>query len=437
MLHFLTRAASSHPRKVLLAWAVAGVAVTLPAPNWDRNTQDDDIRFLPADSPTARGQKLLEDAFPAEVAASRVLFAAERADGSLTIDDLARVERTADRLRQLRRNDPDLGITGVVCYKDGPIGARLMAEDGRCTLIQVGLSSPYLAVQTRQRVDRAEAEVRSEFAGSGLRLYTTGPAGLGRDLVRASSEGLERTTLATLALVVVVLLAVYRSPLLALVPVASIGVAAWVSIKILCLATLIPGVHLVNVSQIFLIVILFGAGTDYCLFLISRYREELERGDDPEAGIVRTLRSTAGALVASAATVACGLATMGFAEFGKIRTAGPVMAVGLGVGLLAALTLTPALLRLGRFTLFWPHPIRLRPTSVVVAGLWGRISDFVVRRPAAVLFAAAIPLTVLAVLGLRVKPSFKPTGDLAVNADSVQGVAAVSAATSRPARRDH
>jgi RND superfamily putative drug exporter len=146
--------------------------------------------------------------------------------------------------------------------------------------------------------------------------------------------------------VVVALLLVYRSPLLALVPLVTIGVSVWVALELLALVTLIPGVHLANISQVFAVVILFGAGTDYCLFLISRYREELEDGKPAPKALRRSVRMVGGALAASAGTVICGLGLMGFAEFAKIRSAGPVIALGLAVALAASLTLTPALLRL-------------------------------------------------------------------------------------------
>src|SRR5207249_2322202 len=141
--------------------------------------------------------------------------------------------------------------------------------------------SPFLALQTQAAVDRTTEVLQQRIrqAGSSApKLYATGSAGIGRDLVTAASESLDGTTLATVLLVVVVLLLVYRAPLLALVPLATIAVSVWVSMELLALMTLVPGVHLVNISKIFAIVILYGAGTDYCLFLISRYREELSAG---------------------------------------------------------------------------------------------------------------------------------------------------------------
>ena len=126
--------------------------------------------------------------------------------------------------------------------------------------------------------------------------------------------------MATVLLVVFILLAVYRAPLLALVPLVTIAGSVWVALEILALCTLIPGFYLVNISEIFAVVMLYGAGTDYCLFLISRYREELGHGHAPATALSRSVGSVSGALVASAATVICGLGLMGFAEFAKVRS---------------------------------------------------------------------------------------------------------------------
>jgi RND superfamily putative drug exporter len=259
----------------------------------------------------------------------------------------------------------------------------------------------------------------------------TGPAGIGRDLIRASADSLEFTTVATVLLVVIVLLLVYRAPLLALIPLLTIAMSVWVSLKLLAIMTLIPGVHLVSVAKVFAIVILYGSGTDYCLFLISRYKEELGDGHGINTALQRSVGNVGGALAASAGTVICGLGLMGLAEFAKVRCAGPAIALSLAVALLASLTLAPAFLCLMQRFVFWPARTPASPGQVLPlrrkdqATLWDRISRGVVARPVLIWSVAALLLAPLAVLGLKVKPNYKPTGELHPQSASVRGVAAI------------
>jgi RND superfamily putative drug exporter len=429
MFRFLGRLAVRHPGKICAAWLALAVVLTVIAPSWRKHAQDDDIRFLPAGTPSLRAHVLLEQAFPQDVSASRAVFALERTDEILTPKDLELADRLTVRLKNLQRDEPALQINGVVSSKDGPAASRLMAADGKCTLIQVALATPYLAAQTRTTVDRCEEVIRAEIAQAGSdvpQLYVTGPAGVGRDLVKAGTDSLDQTTIATVVLVIVVLLAVYRAPLLALVPLITIGVSAWVALQALALVTLIPGVHLMNISQVFAIVILFGAGTDYCLFLISRYKEVLERGQATAIGVRRSIAAVGEALAASAGTVVCGLAMMGFADFAKVRCAGPVIALALAIGLAASLTLTPALLQLTGLAAFWPGRITVRqPNQRRRSTFWGKVAKLVVKKPGWVWVGTCALLAPFVMLGLWTSPTFSPVGDLKPTSDSVLGLDAI------------
>lgn len=438
MFRILGRFTAAHPWVICGAWLAAGVLLTLAAPAWDASTQDDDVRFLPNRCPSVRGYHLLEKSFPQDIFASRAIFAVER-DGSLTSADFSLVDGFVDALKTLKQEEPHLQIGGIASYRDGLIGKRLTSADGTCTLIQVSLGTPFMALQTRMTVDRADACLREilQKAGSDApRLMATGPAGIGRDLIQASANSLEGTTLATVGLVVVVLLLVYRAPLLALVPLATIAISVWVSLQSLALLTLVPGVHLVNVARIFAIVILYGAGTDYCLFLISRYQEELSHGHDCRKALQRSIGNVGGALAASAGTVICGLGLMGFAEFAKVRCAGPAIALSLAVALLSSLTLAPAMLCLVGRVVFWPARVPSRQDHVHSHGLrgpstashdplWERLSRSVVARPGLIWSVAVVALLPLAILGLNVTPNYKPTGELASTCSSVQGLGAI------------
>jgi RND superfamily putative drug exporter len=428
MFTFLGRFTARRPWLICGAWLAVGLLVSWAAPPWDSRAHDDDIHFLPERCASVRGYNLLEQAFPHDVFASRVVFAIERPSAALSDDDLALIDQLVGELSRLRQAEPDLQIKGICSHRDPFLGKRMLSADGRCVLIQVSLGTPYLALQTRATVDRAEAVVRRRLAQAPTApaLYTTGPAGVGRDLTAAGADSLDRTTVATFLLVVGILLVVYRSPLLALVPLVTIAAAVWVALKLLALCTLIPGFHLVNISQIFAVVMLYGAGTDYCLFLISRYREELARGSPPRHALSAAVGGVGGALAASAGTVVCGLSLMGLAEFAKVRCGGPAIAISLIVALVAALTLTPALLQLLGRAVFWPadlpRPRLLQPGS---EGVWGGISRRVAARPVLVWVVAVVLLIPLAVLGLRVQPSYRATGELSPRSSSVLGLAAI------------
>src|SRR4051812_4237123 len=185
----LGRWAVHHPLLICAAWVALAVGLTLVAPSWRTQAQDDDIRFLPARCPSVRGLQLLEQAFPQDVFASKAVVAVERPDAPLTPADFALIDRVAAAVDDLRRAEPQLAITNVVSHRDGLMGGRLVSADKRSTLIQVSLSTPYMAVQTRTTVDRVETEMRAVLAtadAAALRFFVTGPAGIGRDLVRAS-----------------------------------------------------------------------------------------------------------------------------------------------------------------------------------------------------------------------------------------------------------
>ncbi len=434
MFHCLGRIPARFPWTVCACWLVIGVTLSLSAPEWDTRSQDDDVRFLPDRFTSVRAYHLLEQAFPQDVFASRVVFAVERQTTPLSGSDYKVVDQLVADFEKLRKDAPELKLGKIDSYQDGIVGARLISPDQQCTLIQVSLGTPYLAVSTLNAVDRAREVVNKRLAqvADPPTVYATGWAGIGHDLTKSCATSLEDTTWATVLLVVIVLLLVYRAPLLALIPLATIACSVWVAMNLLAMMTLIPGVHLMNVSKIFAIVILYGAGTDYCLFLISRYREELENGKETGDAVTGGVAGVGDALTASAGTVMIGLGLMALAEFAKIRYAGPAIALSLGVALLASLTLTPALLRLVGAAAFWPGKSpkllakdKLLRKMKLRLGFWDWVSRRVAARPVLTWTIATLLLAPLVLIGLHIQPTYRATGELSCHAESLRGMAAV------------
>ena len=159
MFKLLARLVTDRPWRVCAVWLVAAILLTWLAPKWENSSHDDDIRSLPDRCASVRGYHLLEEAFPQDVFASKAIFAVERTEAPLTAADFALVDKLVDDLEQLR-HDPDLKIGNIISHRDGLIGTRLTSADGHCTLIQVALGTPYLALQTRTTLDRTDAQLQ-------------------------------------------------------------------------------------------------------------------------------------------------------------------------------------------------------------------------------------------------------------------------------------
>ncbi|MSR30557.1 MAG: MMPL family transporter [Gemmataceae bacterium] len=428
MYRWLGRFAANHPWLICCAWLLMGVSATWFAPSWDKNSQDDDIRFLPARCDSVRGYHLLEEAFPGDIFASKAVFLVERKSGPLEALDYSFLDRAVTALRKLAVAEPNLQIGKILYEKDPIIGKKLVSENKSCSLVQVFLATPYMANQTRQTVDRVEKVFRENFpteVNGPVRVMVTGLAAVGRDLVSAGGSSLESTTVATILLVIVTLLFVYRAPGLALIPLVTIAWAVWIALEFLALCTLIPGFQLMNISRIFAVVMLYGAGTDYCLFLISRYREELENGLSRSDALVMALEKVGGAITASAGTVICGMGLMILAEFAKVRCGGPAIAMGLFVALLASITLAPALLAIFGKVAFWPGKVTCKSPFQDRQTLWGRFGNLIVSRPITSLLVVTAVLTPLAVLGLQISPSYRATGELSQRSQSILGMKSI------------
>ena len=248
----------------------------------------------------------------------------------------------------------------------------------------------------------------------GLNAWVTGPAGFVADLVTAFGGIDGVLLLVALAAVLLILVVVYRSPLLPLVVIVT-------AVFALCLAGLVvyrladAGTIVLNgQAQGILSILVVGASVDYALLLVARYREELRRFDHPAQAMRRAIRACLEPIAASAGTVIAGLLCLLLSELGSNRSLGPVAAIGIASALLASLTLLPAILLVagGRSRVFfWPrvprHTTQVEAEQDVtvdgVGGLWGRLARWVARRARRVWVVTAIVLAAFA--------AFLPTFD--------------------------
>ncbi|NNE00374.1 MAG: MMPL family transporter [Pirellulaceae bacterium] len=326
--------------------------------------------------------------------------------------------------------DRDLGpwnsMTDVLSWDDKVIGSRMQKENARLAVMQ--LSSELAATGNIKTVEavadllRQVREYSMHYTDPGLHLEMTGSAAIGGETLLAARDAIRYTEWITVVMILLILAGVYRAPLLVAVPMISIGTAVLVSMSLVALLTqwsidkTIPALDLrvFTTSRIFIVVILFGAGTDYCLFLIARLREEAVKAEWPEA-CRNALSGVTGALMGSALTTVVGLGMLWIARFGKFHYTGPIIAICLLVGLLICTTLTPAMLRALGPKVFWPNVVKQQwsPTmsllgdsavnrsGTVGGGLWSWIALMITRRPVLWLLIGVVFLAVPGIYGLR------------------------------------
>lgn len=257
-------------------------------------------------------------------------------------------------------------LIDVLSWQEPVVGRTLSSKSGR---LAVGQLSTELA--STSNIDTFEAaadliahakQYSTRFVDSGLGLGLTGSGAIGGETLAAARDAIAYTEWFTVAMILIILTVVYRSPLLIAVPMISILIAVFVSTGLVTHLTQASmngttswlNMRIFTTSRIFVVVILFGAGTDYCLFLISRLREEYVRHDWADASRM-SLSKVSGALIGSALTTIVGLGMLSIADFGKFQHTGPVIAICLSVGLLVCLTFTPALLYGIGPRVFWPN----------------------------------------------------------------------------------
>ncbi|MET7383124.1 MMPL family transporter [Streptomyces sp. NPDC005526] len=402
------RAAVLRPWVTISAWIVAAVALAVLAPQL--KSTSDQADFLPSHYESVQAAKVQERAFPQhEQPAAVAVF--QRADGQkLTAADRTEVAEIASRLQ-------GLGIDRIKRVETGP---QAVSPNGRIALASVvaTVKDPY-DPGLMKSVGKLREQARPMLEGTGLKLGVTGQAASALDSKEASGDTDSMIMSATLVLIVVLLLLIFRSPLIAVLPVLIIGLAFMVATGLISTAAEIGGLKADSSISAILIVVLFGVGTDYILFLLFRHREQLRSGQAPKQAMI-TAVSLVGETIASAAgAVIVAFLALLLSTMGMLRTMGPSLAISVAVALLAGLTLVPAVFSLLGTKAYWPSKSwREQPKNAVAA----RVGRLAARRPGVVAAVTGGLLAVLAggVLGFRAE--FDTTSSLPQHLESVRAM---------------
>jgi RND superfamily putative drug exporter len=391
---FLRSMVTGRPGWVVVFWVALACAMGLLAPNLTRLAAEGQASLLGGDAESLGAAEVLRRAWPDQAYESLVVAALHRSSG-LTAVDLGYATRLAERILAQDRPKAVLRVLGP--GSPAPVAARLRSNDGTVALVVVPLSTSFVAPATHEAVAWLQSQTRADRLElpRGLEVRWAGDALIGRDFMGNVQTSLDRAAVATVLLLLGVLFAVYRSAWLALVPLATIGISLVMARSVLAWMTL-AGWEVSPLVELFLVALLFGCGTDFCLFISWRFGEHWDAGD-PARAMRLALERSSSTLLTSAGTVIVGLSLMGTTRFKLFSSTGPSVAIGLAITLVAALTLAPALLVI---------VARLRPRSFAgltapSSGFWERVARAALARPIVSWSVAVLAMAPLAVLGLR------------------------------------
>jgi RND superfamily putative drug exporter len=395
---------------VLVLWLLAAVITSSAFPSLGEEINNDNSAFLPANAPSNQAATLAAPLLGSSNTAY-ILVVASRGGSELTPPDLAAVSRASSAAH---------GVSGVLAVQ-GPS----LSADGNAAQLRVRIAAPRNDIATTQKI---LTELQNTFprtgAPAGLQFHTAGQIATAVANQASSNRSGNEIQLFSILFIVVLLLVVFRAPLAALITLLPAGLALVISTRLIGELGA-HGLKISSITQVLLIVLLLGAGTDYGLFLVFRVREELRDGHDGREAVVRALVRVGESITASAGTVILALLTLLLASFGLYHDLGLPLAVGMVVMLAIGLTLLPALLAIFGRAVFWP--VRIKP-GAQREGAWARVAARLVRRPAVTLGAGLILFLALAAAALGFSSSgFGGATSAPAGSDAAAGNAALAA----------
>jgi putative drug exporter of the RND superfamily len=404
---------------VIGVWIVLAVALPLSFPSLGEMAQKHPLAILPSDATSSVTAQKMTEAFHESGNDDLLLVTLINEDGLGPAD-----EKTYRQLVEVLRQD----ITDVVMVQDfvntPELRGFLTSQDKKAWVLPVGLAGELGTPRSFDSYNRVAGIIEHTVAGEQgsdgpLTVHLTGPAATVADLTVAGNRDRVPIEIAIAVMVLVVLLVVYRSAVTMLLPLVTIGSSLVIAQALVSAFSELTGAGVSNQSIIFLSAIMAGAGTDYAVFLISRYHDYLRSGSDSDEAVRAAMTSIGKVISASAATVGITFLLLSFAKMGVFRSVGVSSAIGIGVAYLAGLTLLPAIL-----VLAGPRGW-VKPRRELTARFWRRSGIRIVRRPVAHLTASLFILALLAGFAMFGRYNYDDRKAVAASAPSSVGYAAL------------
>lgn len=396
----------ARPWWIIGSWIIAGVLVVLLSPQLVTFTSNNNSSFLPSSYESVQAQAVAAKYFPSDAGATGTIVVSATNGGVLSAAD----QQKADALAVSLTDDKIPSVVSVTT------SAPYLSANMKVQLVQVVFTGQAGDAGPNAAVPIVRDKTNTFLEGSGLSGGLTGNAAISVDSTSAFDSAEVIITIATVLLILLLLGIVFRSVLIAILPIVVIGAVHEMAQSIT--ADLADWFHFVVGPELapLLVVVMFGVGTDYIVFLLFRYREQLSEGDEPKKALVYSLSKVGEVIASAAGTVMAAFAALLVASLESLRTLAPGLIVGIALMLVAALTLVPAILSLLGINLFWPTRPAARVSSRRTRS--ERIGDMVSRHPGIVLATWSVLLIGLAFGTIGFKTTYNQLAELPASTPS-------------------
>ena len=419
MFGWLGRTVVRHPWWTIVAWLIAAVLLVAFAPKLNTSSNQQD--FLPSNYESIQASSLAQRAFPS--GDQRLAFetvVVKRSDGQpLTPDDQRRIGAVATALQAKQ-------IKGVRAVATDP--ARSLAANREIQVITVGLTNQFdqnTFETNKDAVEQVRGVATQQLRGSGLSYGVAGDFASALDNEESDNQTLALIGIVTIVLIIALVSIIFRSPIAALLPIVVIFLVSQVSTAVTGYFGKAFDLNFDEGFNVIILVVLYGIGTDYMLFLLFRFRERLRMGEEKKTAMITTVERVGEAIASAAGAVIVAFLVLLLAKFKAFGSLGPQLAIAVGVMFITAMTLVPALVSLLGRAVFWPSKSWKKEPK---GALWTRLGAGVGRRPVVAALSSGLVLVALAVMALGLKADYDFQAGAPQNTESARALKDLRAA---------
>lgn len=351
------------------AWLAVTMLLAMFAPS-AKEYEISNLQSIPEDAKSVIAQNKVDEYFAGNEGTPAILVFQAKDGGEVELQQLAPLFKELDKVAGIKEVVPLLQLPPQAT-------ANFFSEDKSTLILPLTFEPEFDSKKMRTSQEKISEIVKEK---TDLALNITGPAGIAVDSLNLFSRADVVLLLSTVGLILILLIVIYRSPLLALIPLLAAVFVYEVVNQIVGLMGK-AGLAISNQTLSIMTILLFAAVIDYSLFVFSRYREELKQHDSKFDAMQLAMRETGMPVFFSGGTVLAAMLVLFFAEFGDYRNFAPIFATAMGVIMIASITLVPALFALFGRKSFWPKIPKVGESTEKANSLWGKIGSFVVRKP--------------------------------------------------------